>query len=321
MKSVRPSFLRSEYRSQRIVHREKVAKLTTPGTGAYSVLGSYALNPGIASTFPWLSNEAQGWESYRFNRLRFIWVPTSGTATVGNIIMGPDYDAADAAPAAETFFSSYTNAEEANVWARFASDLDPDLLSGDMRRKFIRSTALSANLDIKTYDSGTFYVASTDDAAANTGKLWVEYDVSLFNPQVPPGGFQATGTLVNSADISTTQPFGSAPVATGPIRMSIDPVVNPSLVNISGVQIGQEIAIAMLYQGTTITAFTLSASTGLTAVSGAVANIINSAATAAARVSTFVTTSETPSFTVGTTEAAASSFIVVVSVLAPRPTF
>lgn len=320
MKSVRPSFLRTDYQSQRIVHREKVSKLTTPGTGAYSVLGSFPLNPGMAITFPWLSNEAQGWESYRFNRLRFIWVPTSGTATVGNIIMGPDYDAADEAPAAESFFSSYTNTEESNVWARFASDLDPDLLNGEQRRKFIRAGALDENLDIKTYDSGTFYVASTDDAAANTGKLWVEYDVSLYNPQVPPGGFQASGTLMNSSDIGASAPFGLSPTSTGSLALSIDPAAL-STVSIAGLQVGQEIAVAMLYQGTTITAFSISSVSGLTAVSGAVANIINAGATAAARVSTFVVTSQTPSFTIGTTEASATSTICIVSVLAPRPGF
>lgn len=321
MKSVRPSFLRTDYQSQRIIHREKVSKLTTPGTGAYSVLGSFPLNPGMALTFPWLANEAQGWESYRFNRLRFIWVPTSGTATVGNIIMGPDYDAADEAPAAESFFSSYTNTEESNVWARFASDLDPDLLNGEQKRKFIRNGALDDNLDIKTYDSGTFYVASTDDAAANTGKLWVEYDVSLFNPQVPPGGFQGTGTLTSSATgISTTVPFGDSPTATGPIALSVDSAT-PTVVEMSGLQIGQEILVSILYQGTGITALSISAVSGLTAVSGAIANIINVGGTAAARVSSFVVTSQAPNFTLGTTETTATNTFVAVSVLAPRPNF
>lgn len=318
MKSVRPSFLRTDYQSQRIVHREKVSKLTSPGTGAFAVLGSFALNPGLAETFPWLSNEAQGWESYRFNRLRFIWVPTSGTATVGNIIMGPDYDAADDAPAAETFFSSYTNTEEANIWARFASDLDPDLLNGEQRRKFIRAGALDANLDIKTYDSGVFYVASTDDTAATPGKLWVEYDVSLFNPQVPPGGFQAHGTLESDpTGISSSAPFGTSPTISGPIQLS----VNVDVITMSGLQVGQEILISGEHRGTTITALTIGSLVGLTANLATIPNIINAGATAGAVFGTFIVTAPNPSFQWQSTEVTVTVAYVAVTVLAPRATF
>lgn len=318
MKSVRPSFLRTDYQSQRIVHREKVSKLTTPGTGAYTVLGSFALNPGISRTFPWLSNEAQGWESYRFNKLRFIWVPTSGTATVGNIIMGPDYDAADDPPAAESFFSSYTNTEESNVWARFASDLDPDLLNGEQRRKFIRFGALDGNLDIKTYDSGNFYVASTDDSAANTGKLWVEYDISLYNPQVPPGGFQASGSILSDfTGLGGSQPFGTNPTSTGPIVVT----ASGDVLSIRGVQVGQEICISGIHRGTTISALNLTAPTGLTAITTPIPNNINAGATAAAILGTYAVTSQTPSINWTTTEVTVAQAYVVVSVLAPRPGF
>ncbi len=317
MKSVRPSFLRTDYHSQRIIHREKVSKLTTPGTGAFSVLGAYALNPGLSLTFPWLSNEAQGWESYRFNRLRFIWVPTSGTATVGNIIMGPDYDAADEEPVSETFFSSYSNSEEANVWARFASDLDPDLLNGEQRRKFIRSGALSENLDIKTYDSGNFYVASTDDAAANSGKLWVEYDVSLFNPQVPPGGFQASGTLLDGTSPTAAIPFGTDPTATGPIQLS----ANNLAVTISGVQVGQELIVATEVRGTGISALTLGTLVGLTANLAVIPNILNAGATASAAFATYIVTAPNPSFSYAITATTVTNTYLLVTVAAPRPEF
>lgn len=317
MKSVRPSFLRTDYQSQRIVHREKVSKLTSPGTGAFTVLGSFALNPGLAETFPWLSNEAQGWESYRFNRMRFIWVPTSGTATVGNIIMGPDYDAADDAPAAESFFSSYTNTEEANIWARFASDLDPDLLNGEQRRKFIRSGSLDANLDIKTYDSGVFYVASTDDTAATPGKLWVEYDVSLYNPQVPPGGFQAAGTLESAGSPSSVSPFGTDPTGSGPIVIS----ASGTTLTIAGLQVGQEIIVASELRGTTITALTLAIGAGLTANLAVIPNIINAGATAAAVFATYIVTAPNPTLTYSSTAATVTFSYISVTVAAPRATF
>lgn len=315
MKSVRPSFLRTNYGSQRIIHREKVAKLSTPGTGVFKVLGSYPLNPGMTETFPWLSNEAQGWESYRFNRLRFIWVPTSGTATVGNIIMGPDYDAADDPPAGETFFSSYTSTEEANVWARFASELDSSLLNGEQKRKFIRSGALADNLDIKTYDSGNFFVASADDAAANSGKLWVEYDVELYNPQVPPGGFQASGVLSGQASValSAASPFGDEFKATGPLILT--PAAN--VVTIQNIQVGQVFSVSVGVFGGTISDITLTPSGATVRFSYGGANAV---ATSSALLATYVATSSTITMTVGFTAAAVSSTNMIVSVLAPIPT-
>lgn len=313
MKSVKPVFQRDSFSSQRIVHREKISKLTTPGTGAFTVLASIAMNPGIAASFPWLSNEAQGWESYRFNRLRYIWVPTSGTAVAGNIIMAPDYDASDAAPAGETFMSSYTDAEEANVWARFASDLEVDLLNGETRRKFVRLGALASNQDIKLYDSGNFFVVSTDDAVANSGKLWVEYDVHFFNPQTPPGGFQAAGTLQNgSGTLTAAAPWGTAPLATGSLVLS----ATGDVVTISNVQVGQEVFVWYGLLGTTLSDITaaVTGGTAVTARAGA-----NAGATESGVMLTILVTSLPLSVDYASTAATVTAANACACVLAPRP--
>ncbi len=227
--------------------------------------------------------------------------------------MAPDYDASDAAPSGETFMSAYTDADEANVWARFASDLEADLLNGETRRKFIRTGALAANQDIKTYDSGNFFVASADDAAANSGKLWVEYDVQLFNPQVPPGGFQGVGVLSGASSMSSSVPFGLAPVASGPIILT--PALN--VVTVTNVQVGQVVAVSYCIFGTTISdiAMTPSGATVRFSYGGA-----NAGSTSAALVATYIVTSTTLTFTAVFTAASVTSSNMFVSVLAPIPT-
>jgi hypothetical protein len=318
MSTTKPVFMRASHDEQRIVHREKVAKLVTPGSGVFTILAALALNPGLQATFPWLSNEAAGWESYRFNRCRAIWVPTSGTQVAGDIIIAPDYDAADAPPASETNMSAYTDAEEANVWARFACDMEQDLLNGESRRKFIRLGALAPNLDIKTYDSGNLFVASTDDAVANTGKLWIEYDVTLFNPHVPPGGFQSSGMLVSSAAgiVALTAPFGTAPVPTGPVALSI--TANAGQVLVSNVQIGQELSIKVATIGTGITSAQIVSAIGLTAKS-TVGTAINAAATEAVTWETKIVSALPCSFTVDTSQTTVTAMTAEVTVLAPQP--
>jgi hypothetical protein len=81
------------------------------------------------------------------------------------------------------------------------------------QRKFVRSQALAANLDIKTYDSGNLFVFTVDSAAAASwGKLWVEYDVDLFTPQsqsstpvgVAGGSFVAVGGMTGANPLGTS---------------------------------------------------------------------------------------------------------------------
>jgi len=314
LKSLKPQFFRSGDKEQRIVHREKVGKYITPGNGAFTQLASIALNPGLNTSFPWLSNEASGWEKYRFDKLRYIWVPAVGTQVAGDIIMGPDYDAADAAPYGETALSSYQDTEEGNVWCRFAATLDPKSMNDNMRDKYLRFGNLGPNLDVKTYDSGNFFLYSSDDTAANTGKLWVEYDVTLINPQVPPGGFQASGVLVSGGgSVASATPFGSVPVASGPIILA---AAATNVVSLSNVQVGQEILTLVTVAGTTITGCAAGTYVGCSVKSG-VSSLISASGLAAALWQTLSITAPNPTFTITNTAVSITSANCFASALAP----
>jgi len=317
MKSLKPQFFRSDHRSQRIVHREKIGKYLTPGDGSFKQLASLPINPGVPTSFPWLSNEAAGWERYRFNALRYIWVPAIGTAVAGNIIMGPDYDASDAAPYGETALSSYENTEEGNVWCRFAAELDPTIMHGDMKEKYLRFGPAGAGQDVKTLDSGNFFLYSSDDAAVQAGKLWVEYDVTLFNPQVPPGGFQGSGTIASGGGGSTNVlPFGNTPVVAGPVGISMA----ANIMTLTGVQPGQRVAVAINIQGTVLAALSLDTYVGI-ATSTTIANVINAGGTAAVTYYTLNVTAPNPSFKLDFTATTITAVYGVVTILAPQPGF
>lgn len=199
----------------RIVHRELVASIS--GTATLNVGTSLALNPGLTASFPWLSSQAQGWEQYRFNKLKFCYYSRCATSTPGSIMMVPDYDAADAAPTTEQIASAYRDVEEEVPWTpEFSCSLNVAAMHPDGRRKFVRYGSLNANLDIKTYDVGNMFICTTDGSATNWGKLWVEYDISLFVPQLQPTGLTlnpAGGSFTQGGTVSVNQPFGTAPVA------------------------------------------------------------------------------------------------------------
>jgi hypothetical protein len=93
----------------------------------------------------------------------------------GTIMLIPDYDAADAAPQTEVIACSYRGTMAMVPWTEcFEMRLDPGMMNLGTSHKFIRTSGLAANLDIKTYDSANVYLAATDGSAVNWGKLWVE---------------------------------------------------------------------------------------------------------------------------------------------------
>jgi hypothetical protein len=75
-------------------------------------------------------------------------------------------------------------------WKDMHCELLPSSLHAMGPKKYVRSSALGPNLDIKTYDAGTLFVATTDGASGSPpwGKLWVEYDVTFSVPQTSTTG-------------------------------------------------------------------------------------------------------------------------------------
>jgi len=305
---------RSGKDSCRIVHRELISSIS--GTAAFTVQSQIALNPGLQASFPWLSTQAQAWERYRFNKLRFRFYTRTGSNVPGSVMLTPDFDAADPAPISESIASSYECCEEDAPWKDITCTLPQRSLMGDMKEKTIRLGALQANQDIKTYDAGNLFVCTVDGTAVGWGKLWVEYDVTLFQPQVPAGGFQASGTLFANSNTTGAAPFGAAvdQLSTGPIGLS----ATNNVVSVANAQIGQEIAMSMGVTGTGLTALTF-AGTGLTPKNVTVA--VNTAGTFAVSQETFTVSAIPASLTVTCTATTVSRSIMVVSALAPAPTF
>jgi hypothetical protein len=72
-----------------------------------------------------------------------------------------------------------------NVWKNLELKLDVSALMGLGPRKFVRDSVRAG--DLKTYDAGFVVIATVTGANTNTiGKLFVEYDIEFFTPQVNP---------------------------------------------------------------------------------------------------------------------------------------
>lgn len=203
-----PKVVRSDAHSRRIVHRELVGSVA--GSVAFETT-RYVLNPGMAATFPWLSTQAAGWEQYTFHRLKFEYVTRTATSTVGSVILSPEYDPTDPAPTTEAIAAAAMDAVEDATWKNITCDLTPYAMFPLGPRKFIRATMTAG--DLRTFDAGNLFLGTVEETGtAAIGKLWVEYDVELYIPQLHPQPTQASSTSFFTTSGNQTYATGVAAV-------------------------------------------------------------------------------------------------------------
>lgn len=162
---------------------------TVPFTNA-----TFQLNPGLESSFPWLSQIAANYEEYEFKQLIYTYKSivadvSSNNGQVGTIIMATQYNPS---------LPPFTNKGDMMSYAHSASakstddmvhgvECDPAKLSGDPG-KYIRTSPVLLSEDAKDYDLGTFNfaVANTPVSFVNAsiGELWVSYTVVLRKPKI-----------------------------------------------------------------------------------------------------------------------------------------
>jgi hypothetical protein len=183
------------------------------------------MNPGMVSTFPWLSGVAQRYDKYRFRKLDFKYETQTATTTVGTVMLVPDYDAADPAPSSKITALSYEDCARGEAWTKFASRMNMENLRA-LPQYYIRSAALAASLDIKTYDTGNMWLCTASEANNNViGELWVEYEVELIAPSLALLGAASAGVsgqIINSTSAVTSAAlFGATTVSTGSSLVTI----------------------------------------------------------------------------------------------------
>lgn len=188
-----------------VSHREFISLVETTAYETTFTDDLYIeINPGSAKAFPWLSGIANSWETYRFSKLRYTFVPRLGTGVPGQVMMAPDQDVLDAPYKDSASMLAASNSVSGPVWSDLVVDWD---ISGVTPQwKYVRSSEKTG--DQKLYDLGSLQVA--DDGLGLTspaaiGYLWADYVVRFRTPQ-PPYRPMATSTLTRSL-YETSQPL------------------------------------------------------------------------------------------------------------------
>lgn len=167
-----------------IRHTEYIADISSSGA-SYAVT-KYSINPGLNANFPWLSNVANNYESYRFNRLQYIYKPICPTTTQGKVILGVDYDASDSTPNSKLILNSFESSVSCSPWDSVTHTSTTKNLHKFGTQRYVRPGTQPTGTDIKSYDIGNLYVgtSNTPSTATTLGELYVSYEIQLFTPQL-----------------------------------------------------------------------------------------------------------------------------------------
>ena len=180
-----------------IRHREYVTDINA--TNALFEIRKFALNPGLASTFPWLSQIAASYDEYDMNGLIFTFVSTSQSSntsnnSLGTVIMCTNYNASAGTFPNKVQMMEYDSAQSARQDRNQSHGIecDPKKSSG-FEILYVRNDVPPLGQDIKAYDIGNFQLATSSvmgSGATGTaypvqvGELWVTYNVTLRKPKL-----------------------------------------------------------------------------------------------------------------------------------------
>jgi len=200
-----------------VVFEEYVQDIITSATTLAFTAASFPLQPGLSTLFAWLAEQAINYQEYRFKRVCFRFETDQTTGIAGKVMYAFSPDAADPTPVNKQEMLEYGIKGKSAVWQEFTMPVPVEEALGT--RRYIRSGTLAANLDIKTYDLGVLFVATSGvvAASANIGELYIQYEVELITPVVQSlAAAQARGLLINGAvSQSETVLYGTAPTTVG----------------------------------------------------------------------------------------------------------
>lgn len=198
--------------SMTVSESEFVAAVTVANQPNFNNV-AYAINPGNATLFPWLSTIAGRFEKYTFTRLNFVYKKevsefnTAGSA--GKVMMSVDFDASDPAPTTKQQIEDTVPHSDAMPSQSFGLSLGAkDLAHPNTIARYVRTGGLPGASDIKTYDVGNFNIA-TQGVTQNVeiGELHVNYTVKFEKPVLEATAAPANNQVTqyqSATDVLTT---------------------------------------------------------------------------------------------------------------------
>lgn len=197
-------------------HREYIADISV--NGANFTTATYNINPGLPTTFPFLSSIAGCFQEYSFKGLIFEYKTTSATAIVsgtnsamGSVMLAIQYRSDALAFTSKTQMLNEMWSVDTVPSADCILPVECSPKENPFSIQYVRGTAATG--DIKMFDLGLLTVATAGAQAGQTnvvGELWVSYEIEFRKPQLLLPGTEPVSDITY-AYCSTTTPTSAAP--------------------------------------------------------------------------------------------------------------
>lgn len=194
-------------------HREFIGDILS--TQAFAIT-TYALNPGIANAFPWLSQIANSFEEYRWRGLLFEFktmssnavLSSSASTALGTVIMSTQYNSVAPPFVDKKTMENYEFACSSNPSQTFIHPVECKPAVTPVSKLYVRSGAVPANADQRLYDLGEFSIATQgmQNSGGVIGELWATYEIEFFKCAYAPQNQTDHFTLLN---VTNAAPLGS----------------------------------------------------------------------------------------------------------------
>lgn len=241
-----------------VCHREYLGDIM--GTTAFN-LTSYPLNPGVSTTFPWLSQIATSYQQYKFHGLVFEFRPLITDFVTGGapgvVVMATNYNSDDTPYINKQQMENSEFAVSVKPTERLMHMIECDVRQTPISELYVRNNTLPVGVDKKLYDWGSFQFATQANPIQNLGELWVSYCVEFFKPELSSSNFDiesSSGHLVALNAAATTAVFGDPTNIVG-LSGSVDPFITATTFGFTAV-IGQLYSVSMVLCGSAVGAWT-----------------------------------------------------------------
>jgi hypothetical protein len=172
----------------RLSHREFLGTVTSAGA-AFNIT-SYPINPFNANTFPWLSEIAGSFETFRMRGMVVEFVSTYGdavastNAALGSVILATQYNTTAPAFQTQNQMENYQFATSCKPSVSMIHPIECDPSQLPLSHLYVFNVSSGAN-DPRWSTLGTTYLATVgQQAAATIGELWISFDVEFYMPKL-----------------------------------------------------------------------------------------------------------------------------------------
>jgi len=218
----------------RVTHREYIADVfTSPTAGSFNI-DTYAVNPGMYKTFPWLSPIAQCFQEYEIKGLVFMFKSNSGDAlnstntALGSVCMAAQYNPLDTNFNSKGDMLNSMWSAEGKPSGNLMLPIECDPSQNPFAVHYVRSGDIAdSSLNIQNYDLCKVSIATVgmQGTSVNIGELWVSYDIELRKPSIFRQNEGLTEKQAHFRQLNVTPPGNNSPWS-GMVKLGDDIGVN-----------------------------------------------------------------------------------------------